>query len=104
MNLECAYALKAMEIGADDYIKMASTTTSAFGNTISLYAKMLEDVFRLITFNDKAYFSRKEGEFWWQQEGVPKIYGRLLKSVGITGSTGDVTQGLEGLENAGKLK
>ena len=97
-------SIGGVNLGADDYIKMASTTTSAFGNTISLYAKMLEDVFRLITFNDKAYYSRKEGEFWWQQEGVPKIYGRLLKSVGITGSTGDVTQGLEGLENAGKLK
>ena len=97
-------SIAGVNLGADDYIKMASTTTSAFGNTISLYAKMLEDVFRLITFNDKAYYSRKEGEFWWQQKGVPKIYGRLLKSVGITGSTGDVTQGLEGLENAGKLK
>lgn len=97
-------SIGGVNLGADDYIKMASTTTSAFGNTISLYAKMLEDVFRLISFNDKAYYSRKEGEFWWQQKGVPKIYGRLLKSVGITGSTGDVTQALEGLENAGKLK
>jgi hypothetical protein len=65
---------------------------------------MFEDLFKLLADNDKAYYSRKEGEYWWQQEGVPKIYGRLLKSVGITGSTGDVTQALEGLENAGKLK
>ena len=96
--------IAGVNLGMDDYIKMLSTTTSAFGNTISLYAKMLEDVGRLITFNDKAYYSRKEGEYWWQQEDVPKIYGRLLKSIGITGSTGDVTQALEGLENAGKLK
>ena len=96
--------IAGVNFGMDDYIKMLSTTTSAFGNTISLYAKMLEDVGRLITFNDKAYYSRKEGEYWWQQEDVPKIYGRLLKSIGITGSTGDVTQALEGLENAGKLK
>jgi hypothetical protein len=93
-----------VNLGADDYIKIATTTTSSFGNTVGLYAKMMEDVFKLMTFNDKAYYSRKEGEYWWQQKDVPKIYGRLLKSVGITGSTGDVTQSLEGLENAGKLK
>jgi LysM repeat protein len=96
--------IAGVSLGADDYLKMLSTTTSAFGNTIGLYAKMFEDLFRLLGDNDKAYYSRKEGEYWWQQEGVPKIYGRLLKSVGITGSTGDVTQALEGLENAGKLK
>jgi LysM repeat protein len=96
--------IAGVNLGADDYLKMVSTTTSAFGNTVGLYAKMFEDVFKLMAGNDKAYYTRKEGEYWWQQEGVPKIYGRLLKSVGITGSTGDVTQALEGLENAGKLK
>jgi len=96
--------IAGVNLGADDYLKMVSTTTSAFGNTISLYAKMFEDVFRLIGANDKAFYSRKEGEYWWQQKGMPKIYGRFLKAFGITGSTGDVTQSLEGLENAGKLK
>jgi LysM repeat protein len=96
--------IMGINFGMDDYLKMASTTTSAFGNTIGLYAKMLEDVARMLSLNEKAYYSRKEGEYFWQQEGSPKILGRLLKSVGITGSTGDVTQALKGLENAGKLK
>jgi len=93
-----------VNLGIDDYIKMGSTTTSAFGNTIGLYAKILEDIFRLLAGNDKAFYSRDEGEYSWQKEGAPKIFGHLLKTVGITGSTGDVTQALEGLENAGKLK
>jgi LysM repeat protein len=96
--------MAGVNFGMDDYMKMATTTTSAFGNTLGLYAKMLEDVAKMISLNEKAYYSRKEGEYFWQQEGSPKIIGRLLKSVGITGSTGDVTQALEGLENAGKLK
>jgi hypothetical protein len=96
--------IAGINFGMDDYMKMATTTTSAFGNTLGLYAKMLEDVARMLSFNEKAYYSRKEGEYFWQQEGSPKIIGRLLKSVGITGSTGDVTQSLQGLENAGKLK
>ena len=96
--------IAGINFGMDDYMKMATTTTSAFGNTLGLYAKMLEDVGRMLAFNEKAYYSRKEGEYFWQQEGSPKIIGRLLKSVGVTGSTGDVTQALQGLENAGKLK
>ena len=93
-----------VNLGIDDYIKMGSTTTSAFGNTVSLYAKILEDIFRMVALNEKAYYSRDEGEYFWQKQGAPKIIGHALKTVGITGSTGDVTQALEGLENAGKLK
>ena len=96
--------IAGVNLGADDYIKMFSTTTSSFGNTISLYAKIMEDVFRMITFNDKAYYSRKEGEYFWQQEDSPKVVGHLLKTVGITGSSGDVSQALQGLENSSKLK
>jgi hypothetical protein len=97
-------SILGVNLGADDYIKMFSTTTSAFGNTISLYAKIMEDVFKMVTYNDKAYYSRKEGEYFWQQKDSPKIMGHLLKTVGITGSTGDASQALENLENAGKLK
>jgi len=96
--------IAGVNLGADDYIKMVTTTTSAFGNTISLYAKIFEDVFQLITFNDKAYYSRKEGEYFWQQEGSPKVIGHLLKSIGINGNTGQVDKALEGFESAGKLK
>lgn len=96
--------IAGVNLGADDYIKMLSTTTSSFGNTISLYTKIMEDVLKMVTFNDKAYYSRKEGEYFWQQKDYPKIVGHLLKTVGITGSTGDTSQALENLENAGKLK
>jgi hypothetical protein len=83
---------------------MFTTTTSAFGNTVTLYAKIFDDIIKMVSGNEKAYYSRKEGEYWWQQEGQPKIYGHLLKTVGITGSTGDVTQAIEGVENSGRLK
>jgi hypothetical protein len=96
--------IAGVSLGADDYIKMFSTTTSAFGNTIGLYAKIMEDIFKMVTYNDKAYYSRKEGEYFWQQKDSPKIIGHLLKTVGVTGSTGDTSQALENLENAGKLK
>ena len=97
-------AIAGVNLGTDDYIKMFTTTTSAFGNTVTLYAKIFDDIIKMVSGNEKAYYSRKEGEYWWQQEGQPKIYGHLLKTVGITGSTGDVTQAIEGVENSGRLK
>lgn len=96
--------IAGVNLGADDYIKMVSTTTSAFGNTVGLYAKIMEDIFRMITFNDKAYYSRKEGVYFWQQEGAPKVIGHLLKTVGVNGNNGQLDMALEGLESAGKIK
>jgi LysM repeat protein len=93
-----------VNFGADDYMKMATTTTSAFGNTIGLYVKIFEDIFKVITFNEKAYYQTDQGEYLWQKEGSPKVIGHLLKTVGINGNTGQVDIALEGLENAGRLK
>lgn len=91
-------------LGADEYLKMLSTTTSSFGNTIGLYGKIFEDIANMLIGNDKAYYKRKEGDYFWKDKGSPKIIGHLLKTVGLTGSSGDTAQSLENLENAGKLK
>lgn len=96
--------IAGVSLGWDDYVKIASTTTSAFGNTISLYGKIFEDLGRLLVGNEKAFYSRKEGEYFWEQKDSPKIIGHLLKTVGITGSTGQVDKALENLEAAGKIK
>jgi LysM repeat protein len=96
--------IAGVSLGYDDYIKIASTTTSSFGNTVSLYGKIFEDLGKLLVGNEKAFYSRKEGEYFWEQKDAPKIIGHLLKTVGITGSTGQVDKALENLEAAGKIK
>jgi hypothetical protein len=96
--------IAGVSLGIDDYIKIASTTTSSFGNTIGLYAKIFDDIGKLITLNEKAYYTTKQGEYFWEKKGQPKVIGHLLKTVGITGSTGEVDKALENLENAGKIK
>lgn len=83
---------------------MVTTTTSSFGNTIGLYAKIIEDIFKMLVGSEKAYYSRKEGDYSWQQEGSPKIIGHLLRTVGVTGSTGDTAQALENLELSSKIR
>lgn len=93
-----------INFGGDDYIKLLTTTSSAFGNTIGLYFKIMQDIANLLTGSDKAYYMRKEGDYFWQDQGAPKIIGHLLRTVGVSGSTGDTAQALENLENAGKIK
>jgi hypothetical protein len=96
--------IAGVNLGADDYLKMVTTTTSSFGNTIGLYAKIIEDIFKMLVGSEKAYYSRKEGDYSWQQEGSPKIIGHLLRTVGVTGSTGDTAQALENLELSSKIR
>ena len=90
--------------GLDDYGKLATSTTTAFGNTIMLYAKIMEDVGKHLTGNEKAYYSKNVGDIWWKQKGQPKIIGHLLKTIGITGGTADIPTTLKGIEQSGKLK
>lgn len=96
--------IAGVSLGLDDYIKVGSTTTSAFGNTLSLYAKIFDSTFKLLSDNEKAYYTRDEGSYPWQKEDAPKVVGQLLRTVGITGSSGDVAQAVESFENSGKLK
>lgn len=94
----------ATNFGLDDYQKLVTSTTAAFGNTVILYGKILEDIIKHITGNEKAYYQQDSGDLWWKQSGQPKIYNHLLRSVGVTGSTADLPQTLKGVEAAGKLK
>lgn len=96
--------IAGVSLGLDDYIKIGSTTTSAFGNTLSLYAKIFDSTFKLLSGNEKAYYTRDEGSYPWQEKDAPKVIGQLLRTVGITGSSGDVAQAVESFENSGKLK
>lgn len=96
--------IAGVSLGLDDYIKVASTTTSAFANTISLYAKIFESIFQMSTGNEKGYYSSEQGPYPWQQEDAPKVIGQLLRTVGITGSSGAPDQALEAFENASKIK
>jgi len=94
----------ATNFGLDDYQKLVSSTTTAFGNTVVLYFKILEDLTKHATGNPKAYYQQDQGDLWWKQSGQPKIYNHLLRSIGITGSTADLPASLEGIEGAGKLR
>ena len=90
--------------GLDDYQKLVTSTTSAFNNTIGLYMKILEDLYKMATGNPKAYYDKDVGDLWYKQKGQPKIYNHLFKSIGITGGTQDLPESLKGIESSGKLR
>jgi LysM repeat protein len=94
-----------LNLGADDYGKMLTSTTTAFGNTLLLYTEIFGDILNVLTFNDAARFKKDTGPYWWQQEGELKIYKRLFAAVGFTAGTGDPESVLKNLsKGAGKVR
>jgi LysM repeat protein len=89
-----------MNLGADDYVKMITSTSASFYNTLVLYVQMLGDIFNFITFDEAARYKKDVGPYWYQQEGELKIWKRLFKTIGFTGGTGDPESLVKNLEQS----
>ena len=90
-----------VQFGLDDYTKFLTQTTSAFGNTITLYAKILQDIFNTVSGDEDSRYQRAAGPYWWQDEETLKIWGHMFKTIGFTGGTGDPVTLTKNLENSG---
>jgi hypothetical protein len=77
-------------LGLDDYNNFISVTSTSFKSTLTVYAKILEDLFNMAAGNDAAYYKLETGPYSWQKEGEAKIKAHLLRTLGVTGGTGDV--------------
>jgi len=77
-------------LGLDDYNNFISVTSTSFGSTLTLYAKIIEDLFNMVVGKNSAYYQIESGPYSWQKEGQAKIKSHILKTIGITGRTGDV--------------
>ena len=97
-------SVKGINFGADDYVKMITQTTSAWYNTVVLYIDIFGDVLDFVTFSEMDRYKRDTGPYSWKSEGELKIWGKLGKTVGLTGATGDpVTQMENMFKNSAKL-
>jgi LysM repeat protein len=97
-------SVKGINFGADDYVKMITQTTSAWYNTVVLYIDIFGDVLDFVTFSEMDRYKRDTGPYSWKREGELKIWGKLGKTVGLTGATGDpVTQMENMFKNSAKL-
>ena len=85
--------VKGVNFGADDYVKMMTQTTSAWYNTVVLYIDIFGDVLDFLTFSEMDRYKRDTGPYSWKEKGSLKIWSKLGKTFGFSGSTGDpVTQ------------
>jgi hypothetical protein len=92
--------LFGVNLGADDYAKMLTSTSASWYNTVVLYVQIMGDVLNFITFDDAARYEKDQGPYWWQQEGALKFWKRLFGVVGFTGGTGDPETVLKNFQNS----
>jgi hypothetical protein len=85
--------------GLDDYRAMLDFNSIAFGNTLSNYVKTADSLLGLMTDDPSAYYKRSVGPYSWQDEGSPKVFNYLLKSIGLSGNEVDPVTRLKNLES-----
>lgn len=82
-------SIKGLNLGMDDYTKMITQTTSAWYNTIVLYADIMGDVLDFVTFSEMDRYKRDVGTMSWKEKGDLKIWAKFRKVFGRTGSSED---------------
>ena len=90
-------SVMGINFGGDDYVRMATTTSSAWYNTIILYIDIFKDVIDFATFQEMDRYKRDTGPYSFKEKDTLKIWAKLLKSVGFTGSTGDPVTNAENM-------
>jgi hypothetical protein len=92
--------IAGVNLGADDYAGLLTSTTTAFGNTLLLYLEILSDIFNLVTFNDLSVYKKEAGPYSWEEKDDYKIVNHLMRTFGFTGSSGDPETMVKNLRNS----
>lgn len=92
--------IAGINLGADDYAGLLTSTTTAFGNTILLYLEILSDLFNLVTFNDLSVYKKEAGPYSWEEKDDYKIVNHIFRTFGFTGSSGDPETIVKNLRNS----
>ncbi len=93
-------SIKGLNLGMDDYTKMITQTTSAWYNTVVLYADIMGDVLDFITFSEMDRYKTNAGTQSWKEKGDLKVWGKLRRIVGRTGYSEDPETGLKNMMKA----
>ena len=72
-------------LGVNDWLEFTDSTTIVTGPTLDLYAKLITDLFYIVTGSDKAYYKRAVGPYAWQDEGKYKLWNHFFSLFGIKG-------------------
>jgi hypothetical protein len=86
-------------MGVDDYRAILDFNSIAFGNTLTNYVKILDNLTGMMLGDEGAYYKKDVGPYGWQDEGSAKVWNYLGKSVGLSGSETDPVLRLKNLES-----
>jgi hypothetical protein len=92
------------KLGLNNYLDFTSSTSIAFGPTITSGAKLLTDLSNHAFSNDdeKLYYTKDMGPYEWQKEGEAKMWTHLGNMVGFSGTQVDPVKGLQSWESFSK--
>jgi hypothetical protein len=74
-------------LGASQFLSYTDKVTIATGPTVQLYAKILYDLGRMATGDDKARYKADVGPYPWQKEGNYKLWHHAFSLFGVKGKT-----------------
>ena len=86
--------------GLNSYEDLVSSTSLAFGPTISSYGKLLTQVAKHAApgEDEKLYYQQDVGPYAWQKEGEAKVWNTLGTMLGFSGSQVDPVKGLRSFD------
>jgi hypothetical protein len=86
--------------GLHNYEDLVSSTSLAFGPTISSYGKLITQVARHAApgEDEKLYYQQDVGPYSWQKEGEAKVWNTLGTMLGFSGSQVDPIKGLRSFD------
>lgn len=86
--------------GLFNYFDLLDLKSIAFGPTTDTYREILDDMIHILKQDDKAYYTRDTGPYYFQQKGGSKLMAKLAKLMGFTGSALDPAVGIQKFYNA----
>lgn len=91
-------------LGLNNYMDLTSSTSLAFGPTITAYAKILTDLsmHAMPGENEDLFYKKDTGPYSWQKEGSAKIWNHLGSMLGFSGSQVDPVKGLKSFDSFGR--
>ena len=81
------------------YSSLLDIKSVAFGPTTDSYFKIYDDTKKMITGDPKASYTRKVGPYEWQQKESYKLYNRIAKTFGLTGSSLDPSLAIQNFQS-----
>jgi hypothetical protein len=91
-------------LGLNNYLDFTSSTSLAFGPTITSWAKLMTDMsmHALPGENEDLFYKKDTGPYDWQKEGSAKIWNHLSSMLGFSGSQVDPVKGLQSFDTFSK--